>query len=324
MVTAIKVFVPTASSDNGAASSSGGVGNNKRQLLNFNSDQDIKNNHPTVKYNVEPSNNLLCVSSSSVESPNESSNGGETTIVSATSANHPNSSERYKSYAEIEAMCSVDNSITAAAGGTPNNSVLMPYSKVIATTASDYYKSATAKRPRLGGNQVSKLHQHPAKSTTMKLFSPKTGQQKQKVKQQKGTSTTLKTTPKGDAVPKQLKQKSSAMFETALSALTQETTNDDDTAGEQRSTYTDQPPRHRGVTMRKSGKWQVQYYYHGKTRYIGVFESKTIAYAAYETTREILGKLAKGLTDEEVDSNLKFKLAKNAVFEAVSNARGVS
>ncbi len=69
----------------------------------------------------------------------------------------------------------------------------------------------------------------------------------------------------------------------------------------------------RGVTMRPSGKWQVQYYYCGSSRYIGVFESKEDALTAYETTREILGKEGtETLTKEEIYNNVN--LARNAAF----------
>ena len=69
----------------------------------------------------------------------------------------------------------------------------------------------------------------------------------------------------------------------------------------------------RGVTMRPSGKWQVQYYYCGSSRYIGVFESKEDALTAYETTREILGKEeTETLTKEQIYNNVN--LARNAAF----------
>merc|ERR1719230_1249149 len=44
----------------------------------------------------------------------------------------------------------------------------------------------------------------------------------------------------------------------------------------------------RGVTMRPSGKWQAQLYYAGKSRYIGVFDTREKAALAYEISREIL------------------------------------
>eukprot|EP00529_Nitzschia_sp_RCC80_P006208 CAMPEP_0113522154 /NCGR_PEP_ID=MMETSP0014_2-20120614/45039_1 /TAXON_ID=2857 /ORGANISM="Nitzschia sp." /LENGTH=974 /DNA_ID=CAMNT_0000420195 /DNA_START=487 /DNA_END=3411 /DNA_ORIENTATION=- /assembly_acc=CAM_ASM_000159 len=44
----------------------------------------------------------------------------------------------------------------------------------------------------------------------------------------------------------------------------------------------------RGVTMRPSGKWQAQLYFAGKSRYIGVFDSREKAALAYEIAREKL------------------------------------
>ncbi len=75
--------------------------------------------------------------------------------------------------------------------------------------------------------------------------------------------------------------------------------------------------------MRASSKWQVQYFYYGKSRYIGVFRSKTIALAAYEMIRQILvlesgGNKKSGrypLSEEEAKSNIKE--AKKAVFDAL-------
>jgi hypothetical protein len=69
----------------------------------------------------------------------------------------------------------------------------------------------------------------------------------------------------------------------------------------------------RGVTVRPSGKWQVQYYYCGSSRYIGVFNNKEEALAAYETVREMLGKSERDtLTKEEVSNNIN--LARKAAF----------
>jgi len=46
----------------------------------------------------------------------------------------------------------------------------------------------------------------------------------------------------------------------------------------------------RGITIRPSGKWQVQLYYAGKSRYIGVFLSRLDAAVAYELARECYSK----------------------------------
>ncbi|KAL7459726.1 hypothetical protein ACHAWC_011934 [Mediolabrus comicus] len=69
----------------------------------------------------------------------------------------------------------------------------------------------------------------------------------------------------------------------------------------------------RGVTMRPSGKWQVQYYYCGQSRYIGVFDSKEIAHAAYETTREILGKEISFNREDKEAISARINVAREAV-----------
>ena len=72
----------------------------------------------------------------------------------------------------------------------------------------------------------------------------------------------------------------------------------------------------RGVTMRPSGKWQAQLYYAGKSRYIGVFDSREKACLAYEISREVL-KADKGEEPKpsEVDANIN--LARKAAFAGV-------
>jgi len=45
--------------------------------------------------------------------------------------------------------------------------------------------------------------------------------------------------------------------------------------------------------MRPSGKWQAQLYYAGKSRYIGVFDTREKAALAYEIAREKLKSDAK-------------------------------
>ena len=76
----------------------------------------------------------------------------------------------------------------------------------------------------------------------------------------------------------------------------------------------------RGVTMRPSGKWQAQLYYAGKSRYIGVFDSREKAALAYEIAREVL-KTEKGLeptSAEETDRNVT--LARKAAFAGVNES----
>jgi hypothetical protein len=79
----------------------------------------------------------------------------------------------------------------------------------------------------------------------------------------------------------------------------------------------------RGVTMRPSGKWQAQLYYAGKSRYIGVFDSKEKASLAYEIAREVL-KTDKGeegpSTAEETDRNVA--LARKAAFAGITEHTG--
>lgn len=77
----------------------------------------------------------------------------------------------------------------------------------------------------------------------------------------------------------------------------------------------------RGVTMRPSGKWQAQLYFAGKSRYIGVFDSREKAALAYEIAREKLktekqsaegGSLSPKATEAAVNA------ARKAAFEGVN------
>ncbi len=82
----------------------------------------------------------------------------------------------------------------------------------------------------------------------------------------------------------------------------------------------------RGITQRPSGKWQVQYFWCGKSRYIGVFPSKEDAFAAYEVTRKIFEKEEPPYTDPDTDNeifddvavNKRLKVVRMAVFSALS------
>jgi len=76
----------------------------------------------------------------------------------------------------------------------------------------------------------------------------------------------------------------------------------------------------RGVTMRPSGKWQAQLYYAGKSRYIGVFDTREKAALAYEIAREKL-KTDKpldptSLSLKETEANVH--AARKAAFEGVN------
>lgn len=77
----------------------------------------------------------------------------------------------------------------------------------------------------------------------------------------------------------------------------------------------------RGVTMRPSGKWQAQLYYAGKSRYIGVFDTREKAALAYEIAREKLktdrSPSEQGaLTIKETEANVN--AARKAAFEGVN------
>ena len=75
----------------------------------------------------------------------------------------------------------------------------------------------------------------------------------------------------------------------------------------------------RGVTMRPSGKWQAQFYYAGKSRYIGVFQTREKAALAYEIVREKLKSdkpWEKG-TMSMKDAEDQVNAARKAAFEGV-------
>lgn len=70
----------------------------------------------------------------------------------------------------------------------------------------------------------------------------------------------------------------------------------------------------RGVTQRPSGKWQAQLYFAGKSRYIGVFDSREKAALAYEIARE---KLKEGADTAESTEALVNE-ARKAAFDGVN------
>mmetsp|Transcript_4843 Transcript_4843/g.6669 ORF Transcript_4843/g.6669 Transcript_4843/m.6669 type:complete len:194 (-) Transcript_4843:123-704(-) len=165
--------------------------------------------------------------------------------------------------------------------------------------------------PGLNNKQLhQQLHPQPVQSFAHQKIKASAPKQKKVQKRKSNSTKPPKSTPKNDATYKRQAQqkKKSAQPKKTSNATAQET---NDAADVSLGKY-----GARGITMRPSKKWQVQYFYHGKSRYIGVFKSKTIALAAYETTREILGgNRHSSLTDEEVNSNLQS--ARKAVFDAL-------
>lgn len=76
----------------------------------------------------------------------------------------------------------------------------------------------------------------------------------------------------------------------------------------------------RGVTMRPSGKWQAQLYFAGKSRYIGVFDSREKAALAYEIAREKLKeeKSQDGAPLSPKQTENAVNAARKAAFEGVN------
>ena len=77
----------------------------------------------------------------------------------------------------------------------------------------------------------------------------------------------------------------------------------------------------RGVTMRPSGKWQAQLYFCGKSRYIGVFESREKAALAYEIAREQLKNNKSPAQNVESLVNAARKAAFDGVHAKWSNSK---
>lgn len=77
----------------------------------------------------------------------------------------------------------------------------------------------------------------------------------------------------------------------------------------------------RGVTMRPSGKWQAQLYFCGKSRYIGVFESREKAALAYEIAREQLKNNKSPSQNVESLVNAARKAAFDGVHAKWSNSK---
>lgn len=120
---------------------------------------------------------------------------------------------------------------------------------------------------------------------------PKTATKKKK------TTTAAVTTPPGEGVDR---QKTAA----AIAAVNAASGGKNDRAAALAAAIL------RGVTMRPSGKWQAQLYYAGKSRYIGVFDTREKAALAYEIAREKLKSDNKSPADQSAQS---LKATENAV-----------
>lgn len=75
--------------------------------------------------------------------------------------------------------------------------------------------------------------------------------------------------------------------------------------------------------MRPSGKWQAQLYFAGKSRYIGVFDTREKAALAYEIAREKLKaekQSAEGGTLSPKATEAAVNAARKAAFEGVNDS----
>jgi len=124
---------------------------------------------------------------------------------------------------------------------------------------------------------------------------------------------------KAPKAPKEYRLKESALLKSnpverekakqAIAAINSASGNKNDKAASLASAHL------RGVTMRPSGKWQAQYYFAGKSQYIGVFSSRERAALAYEIAREHLKD--KFVRDKE-HATARVCTARKAAFEGVN------
>jgi hypothetical protein len=116
-------------------------------------------------------------------------------------------------------------------------------------------------------------------------------------------------TPKKAKVQQELDPKDNEKINEAINAVRR-------SGGGKQKKSDDKGSLPRGVTMRPSGKWQAQLYYAGKSRYIGVFDSREKACLAYEISREVL-KTDKGEEPKSSEIDANINLARKAAFAGV-------
>lgn len=116
-------------------------------------------------------------------------------------------------------------------------------------------------------------------------------------------------TPKKVKTPQEPDPQENEKIEAAIGAVRR-------SGGKQKKNPEDKGQLPRGVTMRPSGKWQAQLYYAGKSRYIGVFDTREKACLAYEISREVL-KTDKGEDPKPSEIEANINLARKAAFAGV-------
>jgi hypothetical protein len=76
----------------------------------------------------------------------------------------------------------------------------------------------------------------------------------------------------------------------------------------------------RGVTMRPSGKWQAQFYFHGRSRYIGVFDNARMAAGAYNIVHDRLLAIRSAGDFSNEQANKIFSEVRRAACAAVDDS----
>lgn len=74
----------------------------------------------------------------------------------------------------------------------------------------------------------------------------------------------------------------------------------------------------RGITIRPSNRWQAQIYFQGKSRYIGVFNSKEAAARAFVVTRALLKSEPQGRLETK-EASATFIKARDKALDVVRN-----
>lgn len=162
-------------------------------------------------------------------------------------------------------------------------------------------------------NKTTSISTNTTKKTPLKVVSGKTGLKrpatsstpKASKKTKKSSQTPKKKNRSPQLVDKAERQKAAA----TIQAVNQASGGKNDKAAALAAAIL------RGVTMRPSGKWQAQLYFAGKSRYIGVFDTREKAALAYEIAREKL-KSEKSSAEGGVMSPKRTEAAVNAARKA--------